>query len=132
MRVWRRSFDRVCALIALAALFAPQLAPFFDHHALERLPDHGHVLLVPHSHARALTLPHREWQGPRTRPVTAVIVLPDRDAQTTPGAVDTGVVMSGRAIALGAPSDASPAPNAAHVERPADPYTEPPDPPPRA
>jgi hypothetical protein len=133
MTGWRSNLARCCVLVALVVLLASHIAPALDHHALERVPYHRHAVPVQHDHSRSLTYPHDDWPTERPGPLAGATVLPDRDGQAPTAAADSGIIaFSVRAILAGAASNPTPPLTPGRGRRPADPFSEPPDHPPRA
>lgn len=75
-----------CALIIAisGAVILPILAPAIDHHALEKLPDHGHIypggVPLDHSHAHETT--HAHGDEAASTPESGIIFLPPNDDTT--------------------------------------------------
>ena len=76
----------ILAMLATIASLSPTVAAIFDHHAPERLADHGHVYYgrpdLDHRHGYESTHVEIAAAGPAQTSVRSVVIVPSSSAAT--------------------------------------------------
>ena len=102
----RQDVTYVLLVAVVGAVILPILAPGIDHHALEKLPAHGHIYPggIPVDHGHAYEAAHAHGNETADVDETGIVFLPPTDHSTGVSSFNIASVVLALSVAILTPS----------------------------